>query len=252
MLEAQFNDNEDTTDDEVEEDANIPDSDVEQDEVIFSDESDNESESDYESTDAECSEDIETQSYSKQIQDPQSEIKNDNNLKNKNKKNFVVSEDKTSEKKVTFVNKLKNNTNSKNSKKIQMHSNDTHKEEIENDSNDQDEYIYDSSDEEDTRHTIGKVPMKWYDEYDHIGYDWEGKKVLKPEKGDELDNFLKRMEDPDFWRTVKDPQTGQDVVLSEADIDLIVRIQKQKIPDTQFDEYAVSYSKILFKDIKYK
>lgn len=57
-----------------------------------------------------------------------------------------------------------------------------------------------------------------------------------------MDNFLKRMEDPDFWRTIKDSQTGQDVVLSEADIDLIVRIQKQKIPDVQIDEYAVSYS----------
>lgn len=57
-----------------------------------------------------------------------------------------------------------------------------------------------------------------------------------------MDNFLKRMEDPDFWRTIKDSQTGQDVVLGEADIDLIVRIQKQKIPDVQIDEYAVSYS----------
>lgn len=82
--------------------------------------------------------------------------------------------------------------------------------------------------------------MKWYDEYDHIGYNWEGKKILKPEKGDQLDNFLKRMEDPDFWRTIKDPQTGQDIVLSEADIQLITRIQKQKIPDVQFDEYSVS------------
>lgn len=81
--------------------------------------------------------------------------------------------------------------------------------------------------------------MKWYDDYKHIGYNWEGKKILKPEKGDQLDNFLKRMEDPDFWRTIKDPQTGQDVVLSEADIQLITRIQKQKVPDTQFDEYAV-------------
>lgn len=101
-----------------------------------------------------------------------------------------------------------------------------------------DEYEYDSSDEEDIRNTVGNIPMKWYDEYDHIGYDWEGKKIVKPQKGDQLDNFLKRMEDPDFWRTIKDPQTGQDVVLSEADIDLITRIQKQKIPDATFDEYA--------------
>lgn len=48
------------------------------------------------------------------------------------------------------------------------------------------------------------------------------------------------MEDPDFWRTVKDPQTGQDVVLSEEDIKLIKRVRAQQIPDVNFDEYAVS------------
>ncbi|XP_076750011.1 ribosome biogenesis protein BOP1 homolog isoform X2 [Xylocopa sonorina] len=101
-----------------------------------------------------------------------------------------------------------------------------------------DEYEYDSSDEEDIRNTVGNIPMKWYDDYEHIGYNWDGKKIIKPQKGDQLDNFLKRMEDPDFWRTIKDPQTGQDVVLSEADIDLITRIQKRKIPDVTFDEYA--------------
>jgi len=111
---------------------------------------------------------------------------------------------------------------------------------ISNDIENEEEYTYDSSDEEDIRNTIGKIPMKWYDEYDHIGYNWEGNKILKPKKGDELDNFLKRMEDPNFWRTIKDPQTGQDVVLNNEDIDLIVRIQKQKVPDLQFDEYAVS------------
>lgn len=41
--------------------------------------------------------------------------------------------------------------------------------------------------------------MNWYDEYPHIGYDWEGKKLLKPPQGDELDVFLKKMEDPNFW-----------------------------------------------------
>lgn len=66
---------------------------------------------------------------------------------------------------------------------------------------------------------------------------------MKPATGDQLDDFLKRMEDPDFWRTVKDPQTGQDVVLSPEDIQIIQRIQAQKIPDVSFDEYAVSIKK---------
>ncbi|XP_063216320.1 ribosome biogenesis protein BOP1 homolog [Bacillus rossius redtenbacheri] len=101
-----------------------------------------------------------------------------------------------------------------------------------------DEYKSDSSDEEDIRNTVGNIPMKWYDEYNHLGYDWDGKQILKPPQGDALDNFLKRMEDPNFWRTVKDPQTGQDVILCDADMDLIQRIQSQKVPDPEFDEYA--------------
>ncbi|CAH2009526.1 unnamed protein product [Acanthoscelides obtectus] len=102
-----------------------------------------------------------------------------------------------------------------------------------------DEYAdCDTSDEEDIRNTVGNIPMNWYDEYRHLGYDWDGDQILKPETGDHLDAFLKRMEDPDFWRTVKDPQTGQNVVLSEEDIQLIKRIRGQKIPDATFDEYA--------------
>lgn len=48
------------------------------------------------------------------------------------------------------------------------------------------------------------------------------------------------MEDPNFWRTVKDMQTGQDIVISEADIELIKRINSQRIPDDQYEEYTVS------------
>lgn len=68
---------------------------------------------------------------------------------------------------------------------------------------------------------------------------------MKPETGDELDIFLKKMDDPNFWRTVKDPQTGQDVVLSEEDIKLIRRIKEQKIPEGAFDEYAVIINSLL-------
>nr|XP_022901034.1 ribosome biogenesis protein BOP1 homolog [Onthophagus taurus] len=97
---------------------------------------------------------------------------------------------------------------------------------------------YDTSDEEDIRNTIGNVPKNWYNDYKHFGYDWDGKQIIKPETGDNIDNFLKRIEDPNFWRTVKDPQTGQDVVLTDQDINLIKRIHGGKIPDENFEEYA--------------
>jgi hypothetical protein len=48
-----------------------------------------------------------------------------------------------------------------------------------------------------------------------------------------------------YRRTVRDPQTGQDVVLSDADVDIIQRLQAQKIPDENFDDAAVSTCNIL-------
>ena len=75
------------------------------------------------------------------------------------------------------------------------------------------EYEHDTSDEEDIRNTVGSIPMKWYNEYDHIGYDWDGKqikKIIESENVTELEKFLKRVEDPDSWRTVQDPQTGNE------------------------------------------
>lgn len=41
--------------------------------------------------------------------------------------------------------------------------------------------------------------MHWYDDLPHIGYDINGKQVLRPARGDELDKFLKTVDDPDAW-----------------------------------------------------
>ncbi|KAK8741083.1 hypothetical protein OTU49_002486 [Cherax quadricarinatus] len=101
-----------------------------------------------------------------------------------------------------------------------------------------DEYEEDSSDEEDLRNTIGNVPLKWYDEYPHLGYNLDGKHIIKPKRGDTLDNFLNRIENPDFDRTVFDKQTGQDVRLSDADLDIVKRVMSQKVPDASYDYYA--------------
>ena len=46
---------------------------------------------------------------------------------------------------------------------------------------------------------VGNIPMHWYDDLPHIGYNVEGKKVFRPARGDELDKFLKTVEDPTAW-----------------------------------------------------
>jgi len=100
-----------------------------------------------------------------------------------------------------------------------------------------DEYAEDSSDEEDLRNTVGNIPMNWYDEYPHLGYDLDGKPIKKPIRGDEIDNFLRKMENPESWRTVFDPLTGQDVVLSDATVETIKNMMGGRIPDGSYNPY---------------
>lgn len=102
----------------------------------------------------------------------------------------------------------------------------------------QDEYEYDSSDEEDIRNTIGNIPVNWYDDYDHIGYNLDGVAIRKPKRGDELDHFLRQMEDGNAGITVRDPLTGQDVVLSQSQVEKIRRLAGSKVPDPGYDMYA--------------
>jgi len=44
---------------------------------------------------------------------------------------------------------------------------------------------------QDARNTVGNIPLSWYDDYPHIGYDLDGTKIMKPAKGDEvMDVFI--------------------------------------------------------------
>lgn len=85
----------------------------------------------------------------------------------------------------------------------------------------------DTSDEEDRKNTIGNVPIEWYDHLPHIGYDLDGKKIAKPIKNkDEIDDFLARCEDPDYWRTITDRSTLRDHKLTPEEVDFIKRLTK--------------------------
>lgn len=33
--------------------------------------------------------------------------------------------------------------------------------------------------------------MWWYDEYPHVGYDLDGRRIIKPPQRDQIDEFLK-------------------------------------------------------------
>lgn len=97
---------------------------------------------------------------------------------------------------------------------------------------------YDSdSSTEDAPNRIGDVPLEWYDDLPHIGYDVDGRKVMRPAKGDELDKFLATVEDPESWTAVEDKLMGKDVKLSAEELDIIRRLQNAEIPDGSYDPY---------------
>ncbi|XP_051925880.1 ribosome biogenesis protein bop1 [Hippocampus zosterae] len=105
----------------------------------------------------------------------------------------------------------------------------------------EEEYDLDSSDEEDIRNTVGNIPMEWYKDFPHIGYNLDGKKIYKPIRSkDELEQFLDKMENPDYWRTVHDKQTGSDIVLSDEQVELVKRLQRGQFGDVNFDEFQPS------------
>lgn len=246
------NESDDSTDEEH--DSNEDESDRENDPgpIFESDEgSESEGNSDAEEEDEDSEEEGEEIDEDSQEVEGSDDDNKDEITNQKSDDNVVKSTDVSKKSKINRTTSKKLELNSASGKKKVVKSIDKFNAEVKKsargeNSQNENEYENDTSDEEDIRNTVGNIPMNWYDDYPHLGYDWDGKKILKPKKSDQLDEFLRRMEDPNFWRTVKDPQTGQDVVLSDADMTLIERMQKGKIPDADFDEYAVSFEFDIF------
>lgn len=94
---------------------------------------------------------------------------------------------------------------------------------------------YDSGSEVgDAENRVGNIPAYFYDDMPHVGYDIDGKRVLKPAKGDELDKFLATV-DGTAWTSVEDKTSGQNVELTDAELDLIQRLAKSENPDATYD-----------------
>ncbi|KAJ3803108.1 NUC169 domain-containing protein [Lentinula aff. detonsa] len=98
------------------------------------------------------------------------------------------------------------------------------------------EYDSDSS-TEDTPNRVGDIPMHWYDDLPHVGYDMDGKRVLKPARGDELDRFLETVEDPNSWISAFDKTAQADKPLTAQELDIIQRLYANENPDANYDPY---------------
>ncbi|XP_024010891.1 ribosome biogenesis protein BOP1 homolog [Eutrema salsugineum] len=95
-----------------------------------------------------------------------------------------------------------------------------------------------SEDEVAPRNTVGDVPLEWYKDEKHIGYDITGKKITKKEKQDKLDSFLATMDDSKNWRKIYDEYNDEEVELTKEESKLIRRMLKGEAPHADFDPYT--------------
>lgn len=123
------------------------------------------------------------------------------------------------------------------------------------DANGGDRYIYaevdpvydsDDSDAPQTTNTIGNIPLSFYESYPHIGYDINGKKIMRPAKGEALDALLDSIDVPKGWTGLTDPSTGKPLNLSQEELEILRKIQTNEVPEEGYDPYPVI---ILFSTI---
>ncbi|PVI08474.1 eukaryotic ribosome biogenesis protein-like protein 1 [Periconia macrospinosa] len=98
--------------------------------------------------------------------------------------------------------------------------------------------IYDSDDSAaDVTNTIGNIDLSYYDEYPHIGYDINGKKIMRPAKGEALDALLDSIDIPKGWTGLTDPATGKPLKLSDEELDVLKRLTRNEVLEDGYDPY---------------
>lgn len=97
-------------------------------------------------------------------------------------------------------------------------------------------YDSDDSDAEDFN-TIGNIPLSAYEEMPHIGYDINGKRIMRPAKGSALNQLLESIDLPAGWTALLDKDTGTSLQLTDEELELIRKIQAQENTDENINPY---------------
>ncbi|PHH86022.1 hypothetical protein CDD83_10855 [Cordyceps sp. RAO-2017] len=98
-------------------------------------------------------------------------------------------------------------------------------------------YDSDDTDAQEPANTIGNIPLSFYDCFPHIGYDINGKKIMRPATGEALDALLDSIELPRGWTGLTDPQTGKPLNLTQDELELLRRLQTGEVPQDGYEPY---------------
>ena len=94
-----------------------------------------------------------------------------------------------------------------------------------------------SSDDEDAGNATGRVPLHWYEGYDHVGYDLGGTKVVAEAPGDALDAALESQSRGGSV-TVYDKLNGRNVVVTARELEQIRRMKGGAFANPESEMYG--------------
>lgn len=97
-------------------------------------------------------------------------------------------------------------------------------------------YSSDDSDQEEPN-TIGNIPLSAYDKYPHVGYNIDGKRIMRPATQSAIDSLLETIDLPQGWTGLTDKNTGKSLNLSKEEMDLIDRVQKGMLPNDDINPF---------------
>lgn len=97
-------------------------------------------------------------------------------------------------------------------------------------------YSSDDSDNEESN-TVGNIPLSAYETTPHIGYDIDGKRIMRPATHSAIDALLETVEMPKGWTGLVDKETGGQLVLSSEEQALVDRVQSGMLPRDDINPY---------------
>lgn len=168
---------------------------------------------------------------------------------NGNERSLIVNKAESSVRQYRQDNIVKNATKSSKLSRPKVSSNSTSLTELLN----TDDLSSDEEDNDGNNNTVGRIPLHWYDAYDHIGYTIQGEKLIKrsamPNGGkDRIDRAIENRDNINNGaNVVYDMYNDREVVLSARDIEIIQRIQAGTFAHPEHDDtpdYVDYYSSI--------
>ncbi|CAL5012206.1 unnamed protein product [Urochloa decumbens] len=94
-----------------------------------------------------------------------------------------------------------------------------------------------SEDEVAPRNTVGDVPLEWYKDEEHIGYDIDGRKIKKRDREGRIEAYLRNADDAKNWRKIYDEYNDEEVQITKEEAKIISRLLKGKTPHANVDPY---------------